>query len=181
MRVYPSLSAAPWVLAWTAAVALAAPVAIAQSTNVPTAASAQPGENVPLAGVGGQEKEKCKLITAKMGQSAEVIEEKTKKKGEEFPFLQTQEVLLEEFRVNDDERKNCAFAFGLASTGALQAAAAGAGIGAGLGSLAGAGIGITAGLGAAAVVAAGVVASTVAGGANNTIPATSTVTVPAVE
>ena len=173
MRLSPLRSIASWALAWAAVLALVSPGALAQDAEPAEVASA------PLAAVSGaeEEEERCELITARRGEAAEIVEEKTRERGEEFPFLASQDGLLEEFRVDEDERRACAGAFGLLSS-AGSAAAAGAAAGAGFGAtLAGAGVATAVGVGVAAAAIGGVVAATAGpgGGGNNTIPPTTTV------
>lgn len=159
-------------IACASAVALVPPMAAAQDAASQAAAGA-PGAALPLAAVRGEET--CKLVSVKLGGSAELVEEKTPDEAELFPFLQTQDALLDEFRVEEDTWKSCGFVFGVVPGGLTQAAA-----GAGAGSLAGAGIGVAVGASIAGVVAAGVVAATVAGGGNPT-STTSTVDPPAAD
>lgn len=174
MRLSSLFPIASWALAWIAVLALVSPVALAQDEESTEVASA------PLAAVSGaeEEEERCELITARRGEAAEIVEEKTRERGEEFPYLASQDGLLDEFRVDEDERRACAAAFGLlASSGA--AAAAGAAAGAGFGAtLAGAGVATAVGVGIGAAAIGGVVAATAGGGGgggNNTIPPTTTV------
>lgn len=173
MRLSSICPIASWTLVWIAVLALVSPAALAQDDEATDVASA------PLAAVSGadEEEERCELITARRGESAEVVEEKTRERGEEFPYLASQEGLLREFQVDEDERRACAAAFGLAYSGG--AAQAGAALGAGFGAtLAGAGVATAVGAGIL-VTAGGVLAISAAGGGgggNNTIPATSTPT-----
>ena len=132
---------------------------------------------------------KCKLITAKRGESAELIPEEALKKDQaiQFPYLFDDSHLREDFQVEDDRKRGCLVAFGfpnLASAGAAGAAGAaaasvpggvaavGAGIGAGLGAVSvGAVIAVS-----AAAVAAGVAVgvATAGGGSGQSSSATNT-------
>ena len=141
-------------LVWTAAGVLATPMAIAQGG----------ASDVPLAAVSGTEEADCELVNVKQGGSAKIVEEKTVDNGEEFVFLQSQDMLLEEFHVEGQE--DCAVAFGFLLAGGGAAVVAG-------GTFAGVGIGAAVGIGIAVAVAAAVVAATVAG-ANNSTATTST-------
>lgn len=174
------------VFAWSAALSLAAPIAAAQEAGtlagpgagIPAAASpgASAGGGAPLAAVSGVDENECELITAQKGDSA-VIAEKTKEKGQAFLFLQGDEFMLDEFRV--ENRKECASLFGFFPGGGTQAAAAGASAGAGFGSsLAGAGIGAAVGAGIGAAVVGAVIVSTVVAAPNNTTSAVNSITAP---
>ena len=159
MRLDPARSIASWGVAWIAALSLAAPMAAAQGDNV---AGGAPGV-VPLAAVRGEET--CKLVTVEDGESAELVEERSREQGEQFPFLdpEAQEDLLEEFRV--DGVRGCAIAFGIAPASGAQAAAAGAAAGAGLGAtLAGAGVAAAVGSGIVLTIGGLVAVSAAAGG-----------------
>jgi hypothetical protein len=120
---------------------------------------------------------KCKLITVKRGESAELVPEESfeKEQAAQFPYLFDDSHLREDFRVEDDRKKGCLVAFGfpnLASAGGAGAGAAaaasvpggvatvGAGIGAGVGAVA-AGTVIAVSV---AAVAAGVAVGVVTGG-----------------
>ncbi len=167
MRILPVLSTASWTLAWAAAFALAAPMAAAQNSNADGNAAAQARDAGPQAGFSEQDEEdRCKLITVERGEGAELVEEKTPEQGRDFAFLESQEGLLEDFRVDEERRKDCVLAFGLSFAGgpgaAPAAALAGAAPGAGLagapiaaGSIAGSvGIGVLSAATLAALAAA---------------------------
>lgn len=160
-------------LVWTAAGVLATPMAVAQEASLPSP-KAGGASDVPLAAVSGTEEADCELVNVKQGGSAKIVEEKTVDNGEEFVFLQSQDMLLEEFRVEGHD--DCAVAFGFFPAGGAAAGggAAGGAVGAGIsGTLAGVGIGAAVGIGIAVAAAAAVVAATVAG-ANNSTATTST-------
>ncbi len=166
-------------LVWTAAGVLATPMAVAQEASLPSPKAGGVGD-VPLAAVSGTEEADCELVNVKQGESAKIVEKKTVDNGKEFVFLQSQDMLLEEFRVEGHD--DCAVAFGFFPGGAQAAAggaaagggAAGGAVGAGIsGTLAGVGIGAAVGIGIAVAAAAAVVAATVAG-ANNSTATTST-------
>lgn len=165
-------------LVWTAAGVLATPMAVAQEASLPSP-KAGGASDVPLAAVSGTEEADCELVNVKQGGSAKIVEEKTVDNGEEFVFLQSQDMLLEEFRVEGHD--DCAVAFGFFPAGGAAAGGAAAGggaaggaVGAGIsGTLAGVGIGAAVGIGIAVAAAAAVVAATVAG-ANNSTATTST-------
>ncbi len=129
--------------------------------------------NTATAQVAGRQKQnRCKLIKAKRGSGAELVPEGELDADQErvFFYVFDQERLLDDFRVEDDRRRDCLAAFGLpyASAGGASAggaaaggvAAAGAGIGTitigatavavGLGVIAaGAAVGVASGLGKA--------------------------------
>lgn len=182
MRVYPIRPIASRAVACATALALVSPAAFAQDSNGTIVAAAEPGDVAPLAAVGApDEEESCKLITANRGEGAELVEERTREWGERFAFLKSQDVLLEEFRVDEETWQACGAIFGLSSAGG-GAAAAGAAAGAGLGgTLAGVGVGATVGS-VVGLTAIGIVAATVAaGGGGGPTPATSTVDAPSPE
>jgi hypothetical protein len=171
-------------LVWTAAGVLATPMAVAQEASLPSP-KAGGVSDVPLAAVSGTEEADCELVNVKQGESPKIVEKKTVDNGKEFVFLQSQDMLLEEFRVEGHD--DCGVAFGFFPGGAQAAAggaagggaaaggaAAGATVGAGVsGTLAGVGIGAAVGIGIAGAAAAGVLAATVAG-RNNSTATTST-------
>lgn len=166
-------------LVWTAAGVLATPMAVAQEASLPSP-KAGGVSDVPLAAVSGTEEADCELVNVKQGESPKIVEKKTVDNGKEFVFLQSQDMLLEEFRVEGHD--DCGVAFGFFPGGAQAAAggaaagggAAGGAVGAGIsGTLAGVGIGAAVGIGIAVAAAAAVVAATVAG-ANNSTATTST-------
>ncbi len=155
-------------LVWTAAGVLATPMAVAQEASLPSP-KAGGVSDVPLAAVSGTEEADCELVNVKQGESAKIVENKTVDNGKEFVFLQSQDMLLEEFRVEGHD--DCGIAFGfLAAGGGAAGGAVGAGLG---GTLAGVGIGAAVGIGIAVAAATAVVAATVAG-ANNSTATTST-------
>jgi len=95
-----------WTLAVSAALVVPAQMATAQSSE--SASSNKDSDRKRL-------ENRCKLVKAKRGESAEVVptEAFTPEQGKIFPYLGRQQSLLEPFRIEDDRDRDCAFAFGL--------------------------------------------------------------------
>lgn len=109
----------------------------------------------------------CELITVNRGENAELVPDdlRSPDQAHSFPFLMNDDGLLEEFRVDEEKRRDCLAGFGIifgASAGVPAAGGfAGAGFSAGLGTIGivGAAVGIGAvGLGV------GIVGGLVSGG-----------------
>ena len=129
-----------------AALLLTATMAIAQDTDAET------------------REKNCEVIKVKRGENAELVPEELRspERARKFPFLTNNEDLLEEFRVEEDRRRDCLAGFGIFPG---QAAATGVSGGMAPAGVAAAGAGLPAGLGTIGVVGAaigiGVVGATV--------------------
>lgn len=154
--IYFKIRIAPSILLIAAAMALAVNTATAQDT-------------------GTQEQNRCKLIKAKRGEGAELVPEGELDADQDrvFFYVFDQDRLLDEFRVEDDRRRDCLAAFGLqhaagqsgTSTASAGGASAGgvAAAGAGIGTITIGATAVAVGLG---VIAAGAVVGVVSGGGN---------------
>ena len=155
--IFFKMHLAPSILLITAAMSLAVNTATAQDT-------------------GTQKQNRCKLIKAQRGSGAELVPEGELDADQErvFFYVFDQERLLDDFRVEDDRRRDCLTAFGLqhaagqsgtstASAGGASAGGAAAGgvaaAGAGIGTIAIGATAVAVGLGVIAVGAAVGVAS----------------------
>lgn len=164
--IYFKIRIAPSILLIAAAMALAVNTATAQDT-------------------GTQKQNRCKLIKAKRGEGAELVPEGELDADQDrvFFYVFDQDRLLDEFRVEDDRRRDCLAAFGLqhaagqsgtstASAGGASAGGAAAGgvaaAGAGIGTITIGATAVAVGLGVIAAGAVVGVASGVGNGGNST-------------
>lgn len=126
----------------------------------------------------------CRVLTAKRGESAQIVpdDQVTPGRAGDFPYLVDDTHLREDFRVDDDRRRDCMAYFGLeqaaSAAGAAAAAAAapggvatiGAGIGAGIGTISAGAIA----LGGLVVITTGVAIGLASGGGQTGSPTSTT-------
>jgi hypothetical protein len=100
---------------------LSTTVAVAQDTQTAAPAAVAPGAPP-------DRRNRCKLLTAKRGESAEVVPEEDLRPGRAaaFPYAFDDSNLREDFRVDEDRRRGCLAIFGIQQAASSAAGGAGA-------------------------------------------------------